>query len=368
MTRAAVCNAIDTPLEVVDVDLQAPRANEVKVRLGASGVCHSDLSVRNGTLLAPLPAVLGHEGAGVIEEVGEGVEHLQPGDHVVISWIPQCRDCYFCQGGQGHLCDVGLPTIATGALLDGTSRFARQGQPLLQMSASGTFTESTVVPAMSAVKIDKDIPLTAAALIGCGVLTGFGAAHNTADIRQGDTVAVVGCGGVGLNVIQGAKYSGAERIIAIDMVDGKLQTAGKFGATDLVNARDDDSIAKVMELTGQRGADVAFEVIGLQATIDQAFTMTRRGGQTVLVGVPAMDVMMTVPVGLGLIFSEKQIRGCLYGSSNVHHDIPMLANLYAEGKLMLDELVSHEIALDDVNTAMDEMSSGEVTRSVIVFN
>jgi Zn-dependent alcohol dehydrogenase len=151
------------------------------------------------------------------------------------------------------------------------------------------------------------------------------------------------------------------------MVDGKLQTAQKFGATDLVNARDDDSITKVMELTDQRGADVAFEVIGLQATIDQAFTMTRRGGQTVLVGVPAMDVMMTVPVGLGLIFSEKQIRGCLYGSSNVHHDIPMLANLYAEGKLMLDELVSHEITLEGVNKAMDDMSSGEVTRSVIVF-
>ena len=368
MTKAAVCNAIDTPLEVVDVEVQAPKAGEVKVRLGASGVCHSDLSVRNGTLLAPLPAVLGHEGAGVVEEIGDGVKDLQPGDHVVISWIPQCRDCYFCQVGQGHLCDIGLPTIATGALLDGTPRFLRNGQPLLQMSASGTFTETTVVPEISAVKIDKDIPLTSAALIGCGVLTGFGAAHNTADINQGDTVAVVGCGGVGLNVIQGAKHSGAERIIAIDMVDGKLQTAQKFGATDLVNASEGDSTAKVMEATVQRGADVVFEVIGLQQTIDQAFLMTRRGGQTILVGVPAMDVMMTVPVGLGLIFSERQIRGCLYGSSNVHRDIPMLANLYADGKLMLDELVSHEITLDGVNTAMDEMGSGEVTRSVIRFN
>src|SRR5262249_51785323 len=195
MPRAAVCSAIDTPLEVVDLELQAPKANEVKVRLGASGVCHSDLSVRNGTLLVPLPAVLGHEGAGVIEEVGEGVEHLQPGDHVVISWVPQCRDCYFCEVGQGHLCDIGLRTIATGGLLDGTPRFSRAGQPLLQMSASGTFTESTVVPAISAVKIDKDIPLTSAALIGCGVLTGFGAAHNTADIRQADTAADVRSGG-----------------------------------------------------------------------------------------------------------------------------------------------------------------------------
>jgi len=155
MPRAAVCNAIDTPLEVVDLELQAPKANEVKVRLGASGVCHSDLSVRNGTLLAPLPAVLGHEGAGVIEEVGEGVQHLQPGDHVVISWIPQCKDCYFCESGQGHLCDVGLPTIATGSLLDGTPRFLRDGQPMLQMSASGTFTEHTVVPAMSALRRRK---------------------------------------------------------------------------------------------------------------------------------------------------------------------------------------------------------------------
>jgi NDMA-dependent alcohol dehydrogenase len=368
MPRAAVCNAIDTPLEVIDVELEAPKAGEVKVQLGASGVCHSDLSVRNGTLLAPLPAVLGHEGAGVIEEVGEGVENLRPGDHVVISWVPQCGDCYFCRRGQAELCDVGLPVIATGGLLDGTPRFVRDGQPVLQMSASGTFTETTVVPAISAVKIDKDIPLTAAALIGCGVLTGFGAAHNTADIREGDTVAVVGCGGVGLNVIQGAKHSGAERIIAIDMVEGKLQTAQKFGATDLVNAGEGDSVSKVMELTDQRGADVAFEVIGLEKTVDQTFQMTRRGGQTILVGMPKMEVTLQLPVSLGLMFSEKQVRGCLYGSSNVHQDVPMLAKLYTDGKLMLDELVSREITLDDVNSAMDEMGSGEIARSVIVYD
>jgi S-(hydroxymethyl)glutathione dehydrogenase / alcohol dehydrogenase len=285
----------------------------------------------------------------------------------VISWIPQCRDCYFCQGGQGHLCDVGLPTIATGSLLDGTPRFLRDGQPLLQMSASGTFTESTVVPAMSAVKIDKDIPLTAAALIGCGVLTGFGAARNTADIREGDTVAVIGCGGVGLNVIQGAKHSGAERIIAIDMVDGKLQTAGKFGATDLVNARDEDSIAKVMELTGQRGADVAFEVIGLGPTIEQTIAMTRRGGQSILVGVPKMDVNVNIPAFFGVVLQEKTIKGCWYGSSNVHTDVPKLARLYTEGELKLDELISREITLDQVNEAFRAMEAGEVARSVIVY-
>lgn len=367
MPRAAVCNAIDTPLEIVDLELQAPKANEVKVRLGASGVCHSDLSVRNGTLLAPLPAVLGHEGAGVIEEVGEGVQHLQPGDHVVISWIPQCRDCYFCQGGQGHLCDVGLPTIATGSLLDGTPRFQREGQPVLQMSASGTFTESTVVPAMSAVKIDKDIPLTAAALIGCGVLTGFGAATNTARIRPGDTVAIIGCGGVGLNTVQGAKYAGAERIIAVDMVDSKLELARKFGATDTVNGSAGDPVSQVMSLTQQRGADVAFEVIGLGPTIDQTINMTRRGGQAILVGVPKMDVMVTLPAFLGVVLQEKTIKGCWYGSSNVHSDVPKLARLYKEGKLMLDELISREIELEGVNDAFEAMKTGEIARSVIVY-
>src|SRR6478752_4911857 len=327
MTKAAIATAVGAPLEIVDVDVADPHAGEVRLQMGASGVCHSDLSVVNGTLPIALPAVLGHEGAGTITAIGEGVSGLGVGDNVVVSWVPQCGQCYMCKHDQGELCEVGSLASMSGGLLDMTSRVSRDGTPVSVMAASGTFAEEIVIPAIGAVKIDKDVPITAGALIGCGMLTGFGAAVNTASIRKGDTVAVVGCGGVGLNVIQGAKHSGAERIIAIDMVDGKLQTAGKFGATDLVNARDDDSIAKVMELTGQRGADVAFEVIGLQATIDQAFTMTRRGGQTVLVGVPAMDVMMTVPVGLGLIFSEKQIRGCLYGSSNVHHDIPMLANL-----------------------------------------
>ena len=368
MPRAAICTAVDTPLEVVDLDLQAPKAGEVKVRLGASGVCHSDLSVRNGTLLAPLPAVLGHEGAGVIEEVGDGVTNLKAGDHVVISWVPQCGECYFCVRDQGELCDVGMPLMASGALQDGTPRFERNGQPVLHMSASGTFSEATVVPAIGAVKIDPDIPLTSAALIGCGVLTGFGAAVNTADIRVGDTVAVLGAGGVGLNVIQGAKQAGAGRIIAIDMKDGKLQTAQKFGATDLVNAGEADSVGQVMELTDQRGADVAFEVIGLGPTIDQTAAMTRRGGQTILVGVPSFDVNLTQNVAMGFIFSEKQVRGCLYGSSNVHRDVPMLAKLYTEGKLMLDELVSREITLDGVNDAMDEMGSGEIARSVIVYN
>ncbi len=367
MTKAAVCKGIGQPLEILDVEVAAPKAGEVRVQLGASGVCHSDLSVTNGTLLQPLPAVLGHEGAGTITDVGEGVDHLKVGDHVVISWVPQCGACYYCRHDQGELCEVGSTALITGGLLDGTPRFLLDGQPLLQMAASGTFSEETVVPAIGAVKIENDIPLAAAALVGCGVLTGFGAAVNTASIRAGDSVAIVGCGGVGLNAIQGAKHAGAERIIAVDMVEGKLQTAQKFGATDLVNPGDGDPVAKVMELTDGRGADVTFEVIGLQATIDQAFNMARRGGQTVIVGVPNMEAMVTIPAAFGLVFAEKQVRGCWYGSSNVHRDVPKLTRLYTEGKLMLDELISAEIGLAEVNQALANMGSGEVARSVITY-
>ncbi|HZJ26982.1 MAG TPA: Zn-dependent alcohol dehydrogenase [Acidimicrobiia bacterium] len=368
MTKAAVCKEVGAPLEVLDVDLDAPKAGEVRLQLGASGVCHSDLSVTNGTLPVPLPAVLGHEGAGTVTQVGDGVDHLEIGDHVVISWVPQCGACYFCKHDQGELCEVGTAASMSGGMLDMTTRFSIDGQPLNVMAASGTFSEETVVPAIGAVKISDDIPLTGAALIGCGVLTGFGAATNTASIRRGDTIAVIGCGGVGLNVIQGAKHAGAGRIIAIDMVDGKLATAVQFGATDTVNAGAGDPVAQVMELSGGRGADVAFEVIGLGPTIDQAFQMTRRGGQAIMVGVPGFDVTMQITPAMDLLVQEKQIRGCWYGSSNVHRDVPMLAQLYRDGVLKLDELISREITLDQVNDALANMGSGEIARSVIKYS
>lgn len=366
MTKAAVCREIGKPLEVVDIDVAAPKAGEVKIHLGASGVCHSDLSVQNGTLLQPTPAVLGHEGAGVVEEVGEGVTNVKVGDHVVISWVPQCGDCYYCRHGQPNLCEGGLIAMMTGGLLDGTPRFSENGQPILHMASTGTFTETTVVPAISAIKIDDDVPLTSAALIGCGVLTGWGAAVNTADIHKGDSVVVVGCGGVGLNTIQGAKHAGATKIIAVDMAPKKLEMARDFGATDVVNAADGDPVAAVIALTEGRGADVAFEVIGYAETIEQALNMTRRGGQMVIVGVPKMDV--NIPVNaFGLIFGEKTIKGCWYGSSDVRRDIPKLVALYKAGELKLDELISREIALEDVNEAFDAMGGGEVARSVIKY-
>jgi len=368
MTRAAICTAVGEPVDISEVEVKAPQAGEVKVRLAASGVCHSDLSVQNGTLPIPTPVVLGHEGAGIVSEVGEGVDNLQVGDHVVLSWVPTCGECYFCQHGQGNLCDAGATAMAINAMLDGTYRFSRDGQDVGQMSATGTFADETVVPAISAIKIDDDVPLHAASLIGCGVLTGFGAATNTANIREGDTVAVVGCGGVGLNVIQGAKYAGAKRIIGVDMLPNKLELAKQFGATDIVDASEGDAVSKVMEMTDQRGADVAFEVIGLGPTIEQTITMTRRGGQAILVGVPKMEVMVNLPAFLGVVLQEKTIKGCWYGSSNVATDIPKLARLYQEGHLKLDELISREIKLDEVNEAFRAMEAGEVARSVIVYD
>ena len=369
MSKAAVMTGIDQPLEIRDdVEVETPHANEVKVRMGASGVCHSDLSMQNGTMMAVPPIVLGHEGAGVIEEVGEGVTDVKPGDHVVISWVPQCGDCFFCSRDQGYLCEGANAALASGGLLDGTTRMTSQGAPLSQMAASGTFGEVTIVPASGVVKIPDDIDMKVAALIGCGVLTGTGAALNTANIRKGDTVAVVGCGGVGLNVIQGARIAGAGEIIAVDMNETKLQMAKEFGATATVNASQGDPVSQVMSMTAQRGADVAFEVIGLQQTIDQTITMTRRGGQAILVGVPKMDVMITLPAFFGVVLAEKTIKGCWYGSSNVQKDVPKLIDLYKKGELKLDELISREITLEEVNEAFDAMKTGEVARSVISYS
>ena len=368
MPKAAVCHEVGAPLDVTEVELLEPQAGEVRVRIAASGVCHSDLSVQNGTLFTPVPAVLGHEGAGVIDAVGEGVTDVAVGDHVVISWVPQCGECGACRRGQGHLCELGSMGLMTGGLLDGTPRFALDGNPVHHMACSGTFAEATVVPAIGVVKIDPTVPLDRAALIGCSVLTGFGAANNTADIRTGDTVAVIGCGGVGLNVIQGAAYAGATRIIAVDTVAAKLDLATTFGATDVVHVHDDiDAVGDVLGLTELQGVDVAFEVIGLPATMKQAIAMTRRGGQAVMIGVPALDAKLELDAAMDIVIMEKQIKGCWYGSANVREDIPKLVRLYQEGAIKLDELISREIELEGVNDAFAAMEAGEVARTIIRF-
>ena len=368
MHRAAVLPAVGSPLEIRDdVEVEAPRAGELKIRVAASGVCHSDLSMQNGTLMTPTPVVLGHEGAGEVVEVGDGVTDFEPGDHVVISWVPQCGECFFCGKGQPQLCEMGLRVGVTGGLLDGTTRFTSGGAPLFQMAGSGTFSEYTVVPAIGAVKIPRDVDFRVAALIGCGVLTGVGAALNTARIREGDAVAVVGCGGVGLNVIQGALVAGAAHVIAVDTAPVKLEMAKAFGATATVDASAGNAVSGVMSHTAQRGADVAFEVVGLGPTIEQTIQMVRRGGQAVLVGVPRMDVTVTLPAFVGLVLAEKNIQGCWYGSSDVQRDVPRIIELWRAGRLRLEELITREIDLGGVNEAFAAMGTGEVARSVIVY-
>ncbi len=363
--KAAVLNGTDSPLVVRDdIDIAAPGPGEVRIRIEASGVCHSDLSVQNGTIPLPTPIVLGHEGAGVVEEVGDGVESVAYGDHVVLSFVPACGECYTCQRGQSYLCEKAAMQAA-GGQLDGTTRLTTPDGALHQMACLGTFGQWAIVPEISTVKIPDDIPLDVAALIGCGVLTGVGAALNTADIHPGDTVAVIGCGGVGLNIIQGAKIAGAGKIIAIDRFDTKLEMAKEFGATDTINAGEQDAVAQVAVLNDGRGADVSFEAIGIEPTIMQAIDMIRPGGEAVLVGVPRLDVMLNLNAAFTFLYLNKTIKGCWYGSSNVREDVPKLLGLYQKGELKLQELISREIDIDSVNEAFEAMSSGEVARSVI---
>ena len=363
--KAAVHTAVDAPLETRDdIELAPPGPGELRVKVVASGVCHSDLSVQNGTIPLPTPMVLGHEGAGIVEEVGEGVTSVAVGDHVVLSFVPACGECYQCHHGQGFLCEKSRAQGA-GGLLDGTTRLTSQGAPLHQMACLGTYGPYAIVPEISTVKIPDDVPLDVAALIGCGVLTGVGAALNTASIRAGDTVAVIGCGGVGLNVIQGAKIAGATTIIAVDMLDSKLQMATDFGATHTVNAGEGDPVSGVMAASEGRGADVAFEVIGLGPTIEQAINMARPGGEVVLVGVPRLDVMLNLNAAFTFLYLAKTIKGCWYGSSNVHQDVPKLLEMWRSGELKLEELISKEIDVDHINEAFADMQAGTVARSVI---
>jgi len=362
MVKAAVMYGFNEPLKIESVKLKAPRADEVVVKVVASGVCHSDLSVVQMKIPFPPPVVLGHEGAGIVEEVGRDVTDLEPGDHVVLSWVENCGKCHYCTAGHSHLCDANIRSMMSG----GESVFESNGMDIARMAGVGSFADHTIVRATAAIKIDASVPLDRACLVGCGVMTGVGAAINTVRIEPGQTVAVFGCGGVGLNVIQGAALAGAGRIIGVDMAPGKLTLARTFGATDVVDAKAGDAVAQIKELTGGIGVDFAFEVIGNTAVIAQAFEAVKRGGKAVVVGVPGMGQDVTVP-GLAFPLEEKSIIGSLYGSANMKRDMPRLIELYQRGRLKIDELISKRIKLEDVNAAFAAMEKGEVARSVIVF-
>ncbi|HVC32086.1 MAG TPA: Zn-dependent alcohol dehydrogenase [Chloroflexota bacterium] len=364
--KAAVLYAVGQPLAIEEISIQDPRRGEVMVRVVAGGVCHSDLHVINGDLTAPLPVVLGHEGAGIVEKVGAGVDDFQPGDHVVLLWRASCGHCRYCLSGRPALCAMGAGIRWSGHLSDGTSRFRRGDQEIRHFAGVSSFGELTVLPREGLVKIDETVPLEKAAIVGCAVMTGVGAVINTARVEPGASMVVVGCGGVGLNVIQGGALVGAEKIIAVDVLDNKLAYARQFGATHTINAKQVDPIEAVKELTDGDGADYAFEVIGNPKTIVQAYHLIRRGGTLVVVGVAPLGAEIAINAS-SLMLEEKTIRGSLYGSCQPRLDAPRLLHLYQAGKLKLDELISRAYPLDQINVAFDALRNGEVARSIIRF-
>jgi S-(hydroxymethyl)glutathione dehydrogenase / alcohol dehydrogenase len=359
--RGAVLRAVGEPLVVADdLQLREPGPGEVRVALRASGVCHSDLSVQNGTFgSARLPLTLGHEGAGEVLSVGPGVTGIAPGDHVILVWVPPCGRCRICLGGQPQLCtEVRRSRAGLASPLSDSAGAVTLGFGI------GTFTEETVVPEQAVVAIDPSVPFDVAALVGCGVMTGVGAVINTAQVEPGASVAVIGCGGVGVNVVQGARLSGAAVIVAVDPVPGKRETARSFGATHVV---DPAGLADlVRELTLGAGFDYVFEVVGRSGTLRQAWDATRRGGVTVAVGAGSSTDMVSFSAG-ELYASERKLLGCLYGSADVRRDFHRMLALWQAGRLDLTGLVSREIGLDEVNEAFAAMEGGEVIRSVIRF-
>ncbi len=360
--RAAVLYEFGQPLVIEELELDPPRTGEVLVRMAASGVCHSDLHVVQGIHPTELPVVLGHEGAGIVEEVGPGVSGLAPGDHVLLTWLPYCGRCAQCVRGRPNLCENVGWYDAT--MEDGTCRFHRDGLRIHHYNTS-SFAERSVVPARTAIRVDPDLPLTELALMGCAVMTGVGAVLNTARVRPGDTVAVVGCGGVGLNVVQGARIAGATVIVAVDVVDAKLDLARELGATHTVDASAGDPVQAVRELA-PGGVDHAFEALGRPETIEVALALTARGGQALLIGMAPPDARVSLDA-LTLTLEERCVRGSWYGSCVPLRDFPLLVELYRDGRLRLDPLIA-ECALEDVNDAFRRMEAGETARSVIVYD
>jgi S-(hydroxymethyl)glutathione dehydrogenase/alcohol dehydrogenase len=355
--KAAVYQKPHEPLTIEDVEIRKPSAGEVLVRTVCSGVCHSDMHFVDGLWALPIPAVLGHEAAGVVEEVGEGVSYVKKGDRVIMSFRPFCGGCYYCLRGTPQLCND--PAIQASA----ASRLSWKNGPLLQFSNVGSFAEYMITSQNGVVKIPNEMPMAEAALIGCGVMTGIGAALYTAKVPGGAIAAVIGCGGIGLNVIQGCKLAGASQIIAVDVVPEKLELAKKFGATHTVNAKTDDAVAAVKTLTGGLGAEYAFEAIGSPAAAAQAFEMTRNGGTAVIVGMMPLGAEVKLN-GLGFLMEKKAI-GCMYGSTRFREHMPKLVDLFLKGRIDLSSLVSQRLKLDEVNAAFDLMKSGKVARSVL---
>lgn len=357
--------AASRPLSVEEIELDPPGPGEVLVRIGAAGLCHSDLSVINGSRPRPMPMALGHEAAGEVVETGAGVDDLVPGDHVVMVFMPSCGHCLPCAEGRPALCEPGAAANGKGTLLSGGIRLHDDSQLLHHHLGCSAFADHAVVSRRSLVKVDRDLPFREAALFGCAVLTGVGAVVNTARVQAGETVAIVGLGGIGLAAVLGALASGASQVVAIDLSDEKLALARSMGATATVNAGDTDAIDQVRAITGG-GADFVFEFAGVGAALESACRMTRRGGTTVTAGLPPPDVDLALNI-VSLVAEERTLKGSYIGTCVPVRDIARYVALYRAGRLPVDRLLSGTIGLDQINEGFDRLDQGSVVRLVVEF-
>lgn len=363
--KAAVLREPNTSLQIEDLDLADPGPGEVRVRMVATGVCHTDASAISGAIPVPMPIVLGHEGAGVVDAVGPGVTTLHVGDHVVLSVMPSCGKCASCVTGQPWLCQVAAPVLFAGKMLDGTYRLRQDGSAVNHFFAQSSFAEYAVVTELGAAKVRDDAPLDVVAPLACGASTGIGAVLNAAHVEPGASVAVFGCGGVGLSGIMAARLAGADPIIAVDVLPNKLEMAASFGATHLVNAAQADPVQQIRDLTHGFGVDYAFEFIGRKDTMEQVIEAIHPGGHAYIVGGAPVGTRFSADA-LGFLFG-KNVHGVVGGFTRPTVDIPRFVNLYMNGKLPLDRLVSRRYSLSEINDAFEAMHHGEVARSVIVF-
>ncbi len=364
--KAAVLTEINKPLDILDVEQEGPKTGEVRVKVKATGVCMSDWHMMIGDWPTKLPLVPGHEAAGIIDEVGPGVTTVQKGDHVIFSFVPHCGHCAYCSRGRSVLCN-GYKASPPGGMYDGTTRLKVNGEALFQMARIGTFAEYVVCSHENVVPIRKDMPWAQAALVGCSVATGVGAVTRHARVRAGSDVVVIGCGGVGLNIVQGAKLAGARRIIAVDLLDNKLEYAKAFGATDTINAKNEKVAKRVKDITSGMGADYAFDAIGSALTAAQIVEAVAPGGHAVLVGIPAMTVTAAVSPAM-MVFQEKSLTGSMYGSVQPNLDFPILCDLYMDKKLNLDDLISRTYKLSEINEGFAQLKAGSHARGVVMFD
>jgi S-(hydroxymethyl)glutathione dehydrogenase / alcohol dehydrogenase len=363
--KAAVLFEPNGKLSVENVDISEPKKDEVLIKISASGLCHTDWETMRGYQPVNLPAIIGHEGAGIVEAVGEGVDNVEIGDHVICSWNPNCGICFYCDNDQPILCEIQKKYGSKGVLFDGTTRASLNGKNLHYYSLVSSHAEYTIIPKQAAVKVRKDFPLDKAALLGCAVMTGYGGAVYAGNIKPETSVVVIGCGAVGLSAIQGARISGASKIIAVDIFDNKLEFAKRVGATHTINSKNTNPVEFCLDITEGRGVDCAIESAGQNETIRQTLECSRPGARIVILGKTPYGVEINLP--FYTLMGEREIIRTSYGKSHPRIDFPRLANLYMSGRLFLDEMITKTYDIEEINTGFDALENGELARGLIIF-